>query len=567
MKNSASEFTLSQELLTLVRRYGANANSFLGLYEGYRYFSGKPLGLDGAIAYVDTRHAWLGAAEPLASEESFAPLLEAFAHAAAAEGKLAMCLPASEKTCALAEPLGYGSIKIGGEPQFLLEHYEPSIDRVTTAKRLAGRGALVREIEPDRLPEPRRNELNELVEEWLETRKMSTLSFLNRVEPWALAAHKKYFYVELEGRVLAFVAAVPIPPRHGWYLVDLFRHRDSPPGSTELLILETMRLLKAQGATLISLGVAPLSELQPDPAHPRLIPLLRFIYERGNIFYNFKPLYQFKQKFHPTRSEAAYLIYSPAPLTWKNAVGLCDAFLGSTILEALCSGVERKLSHFHPAEGLRPHFSPTVAMRSMPTSLGRIARRCKLTTSLALINIVVFCATVDRNLHLRPEIASTFAFSIPNLEDGNYQCLLASSFLHWGFRHLIMNLFTISIFCGGLEYMAGPNFVALAYFIPALLANPLTSAVFFLPFRWLNPDWWESFRAIEDVGASLGIFGCGGALTVFFKRAPILLGGLAAGTLIYSALSGDPLSLNHITAAGIGLGIAHLLLGSPRFGR
>ena len=112
----------------------------------------------------------------------------------------------------------------------------------------------MREANPKDLSPEKKAELDKLVEEWVGTRKMGLLSFLNRVEPWTLSQFKKYFYVELDGKILSFVSGVPIPPCRGWYLVDLFRKKDSPPGSTELLILESMRLLKKEGAKLVSLG-------------------------------------------------------------------------------------------------------------------------------------------------------------------------------------------------------------------------------------------------------------------------------------------------------------------------
>jgi hypothetical protein len=127
-----------------------------------------------------------------------------------------------------------------------------------------------------------------------------------------------------------------------------------------------------------------------------------------------------------------------------------------------------------------------------------------------------------------------------------------------------MNLLTLAIFCGGLEYMAGASFVLYCYFVPAFFANPFTAAIFYFPLRALHPQWWESFRQIEDVGASLGIFGCAGALSCFFRRAPLLLAGMASGTFAYSVLSGDALSLNHVVAAIMGLGLAAWRLESPR---
>ena len=148
--------------------------------------------------------------------------------------------------------------------------------------------------------------------------------------------------------------------------------------------------------------------------------------------------------------------------------------------------------------------------------------RCRLTLTLALLNILFFAFSCDSQLRLQSDIALGYAFSIPAIESGNFKGLIFSPFLHWGLRHLVMNLLTLTLFAGGLRYLAGTSFVALAYFIPAFFANLVTTVIFFLPMRWIYPPWWEVFRANSDVGASLGIFGCAGALTVFFRKAPLL---------------------------------------------
>ena len=78
----------------LLRDFGKNSNSFLGLYPGYNYFYLDDPSL-GCIAYLRTRTAWMGVAEPLASPEHQVALLHAFAKEAKAAGKSAVLLPSS----------------------------------------------------------------------------------------------------------------------------------------------------------------------------------------------------------------------------------------------------------------------------------------------------------------------------------------------------------------------------------------------------------------------------------------------------------------------------------------
>jgi phosphatidylglycerol lysyltransferase len=249
-----------------IRLHGGNSNSFLSLYKGFRYLELE----SGAIAYADTRKAWVGAAEPLVEKARMEAALKGFAEKAAATGKVAMAFPVSDDVARLARTLGYEAVKIGSEPIFDFSTYKPDIDLVHTAKRLHVRGAVVREFRPEELSGAEKYELEQITEEWLQSRKMVTLSFLNTVDPWALSKDKRYFSISLRGELLAFVAAVPVWKRNGWYLIDLLRRHVTPAGSTELLILEAMRILRDSGAKDVTLGVAPLADLRPfpDPDHP-----------------------------------------------------------------------------------------------------------------------------------------------------------------------------------------------------------------------------------------------------------------------------------------------------------
>ena len=50
-------------------------------------------------------------------------------------------LPVSHQDEGSRVQLGYGYLKIGGEPQFVLDEYDPQTELVTTAKRLAAKGS------------------------------------------------------------------------------------------------------------------------------------------------------------------------------------------------------------------------------------------------------------------------------------------------------------------------------------------------------------------------------------------------------------------------------------------
>ena len=202
----------------------------------------------------------MGACDPLVSARRSARcLLKAFAAEARKLGKTAVILPVCRKTAGQARETGYSALMIGSEPYFDLPNYPPTgktwSTLVTTAKTFQAKGPAVSEFKPEALSSAERAQYDAIVEEWFATRKMDALGFLNQVKPWDHASDKKYFCVELDGEKLAFVAAIPIWPTSGWYLIDVMRKDHPPAGSTELLMIEAMRLLKEQGALEISLGV------------------------------------------------------------------------------------------------------------------------------------------------------------------------------------------------------------------------------------------------------------------------------------------------------------------------
>ncbi|MCR2806884.1 phosphatidylglycerol lysyltransferase domain-containing protein [Paenibacillus soyae] len=87
--------------------------------------------------------------------------------------------------------------------------------------------------------------------------------------------------------------------------VDLMRYSDDcPQGTMDYLILSLCLWAKEQGFGHCSLGMAPLANINDMLA-------ARLLYKYGNRLYNFKGLYEFKNKFEPNW-EDTYLVFPPA---------------------------------------------------------------------------------------------------------------------------------------------------------------------------------------------------------------------------------------------------------------
>lgn len=89
--------------------------------------------------------------------------------------------------------------------------------------------------------------------------------------------------------------------------VDLMRyHPDTPPGIMDYLFIHIMLWGREQGFTWFNLGMAPLSGLRNRSLAPLWNRFGALVFGRGEAFYNFRGLHQYKNKFDPCW-EARYL--------------------------------------------------------------------------------------------------------------------------------------------------------------------------------------------------------------------------------------------------------------------
>ncbi|HSX08327.1 MAG TPA: phosphatidylglycerol lysyltransferase domain-containing protein [Candidatus Saccharimonadales bacterium] len=91
---------------------------------------------------------------------------------------------------------------------------------------------------------------------------------------------------------------------------DLLRHsRGSLPNSSDYLLSSFIEYADAEGYKRVSLGLSPLTGLgQNDESSTLISNALAFVYNRGDRFYSFSGLRNFKAKYKPVWS-ARYIVY------------------------------------------------------------------------------------------------------------------------------------------------------------------------------------------------------------------------------------------------------------------
>ena len=146
--------------------------------------------------------------------------------------------------------------------------------------------------------------------------------------------------IDKTNRVHAFVTFVPIYGRNGWGLDLMRRAEQTAPGTMERLLACSIQHLGNEGADIVSLGLAPLSDANYAD-HTFLKTSIDFLtHHFGNPSKN-RSLFNFKKKFQPCW-ESRYLVYSSTLTLPKVCWALYSAHQrDASLLKALFRALKR----------------------------------------------------------------------------------------------------------------------------------------------------------------------------------------------------------------------------------
>lgn len=290
-------------VLALLHRHGWNATSFQVLEDGFRYWFAGP---EACVAYVDTGSAWVAAGAPVAPESELAEVTARFVEAARARRRRACFFGAETR---LTDASGLRRLCVGEQPVWDPTGWEATLRGSRSLReqlrRARAKGVSVRALAADEVlaNAPARRAIEDLIVRWLAAREMAPMGFLVDVQPFEFPEERRYLVAEREGRVVGFLAAVPVYARGGWFFEDLLRDGAAPNGTAELLIDAGMRRAAAEGSRYVTLGLAPLAGSVGAE--------LRAIRDRAAGLYDFRGLHAFKSRLKPDRWDPIYLAHPP----------------------------------------------------------------------------------------------------------------------------------------------------------------------------------------------------------------------------------------------------------------
>src|SRR6185503_565183 len=303
-----------------VRQYGTSSSSYV-LLEGPKSYFTSP-GVDGFLAYQVSGGVALIAGDPVCAPNQARQLIHAFTIAIM---KPVGAYQVSPLMLDAFREEGFADVQIGKEAIFDLNRFTLAggkMELVRAATNKARReGIIITEHHPfANDAEVINDELREISAAWLKCKGSQELGFVLGSLGLDHPSAKRYFIARADkgtGRIEGFIVCEPIYGRDGYYLDVTRRRHDAVRGTMEILTAEILRLLREEGCEMASMGLAPLALLDdPDLLdHPVLARLMRFVYERVNINYDFKLLYRYKAKYHPHTWEPRYFCFNQRRLS------------------------------------------------------------------------------------------------------------------------------------------------------------------------------------------------------------------------------------------------------------
>jgi phosphatidylglycerol lysyltransferase len=226
------------------------------------------------------------------------------------------------------EPVPAAAYVVGEQPWWELSRWDETLARApglrAQLRRATRHGVRVREAAGADLMagSALRTQLEALVAQWLQTRRMAPLHFAAEVAPFAHLEHRRVFVAEWNGVPCAALFALPVESGAAWVADHVVRGARVPNGTTELLVDAAFRAALAGGARRATLGLCALSGRVPVA--------LRWARRLFRPLYDFEGLYAFRARLHP-HAWRRVLVEHPGQHAATGTLRALRAFAGGSL--------------------------------------------------------------------------------------------------------------------------------------------------------------------------------------------------------------------------------------------
>lgn len=306
LRTARSEAELAR-VRALLEAHATTSLAYFHLLDDKHHFFAEDGGA--VISYKVVGSVAVALGEPVGEAAACRAAAEAFARHCELNGWRFCYHQVTPESAAWMTVAGLQALKIGEEAvievgSFSLAAPHFKSVRNKTAK-LVREGVVVEELARP-IDEATMAELAEVSDAWLAHGGHRERTFtVGRFDPAYLRSTTVVVARSGSGRIEAFVNILP-SYRSAEGNFDLMRRRpDAPRSVMDLLFLALIERFGAQGLAGMTLGLAPLANIEGGGVAERA---LRLLYERGEAAFHFRGLRIFKEKWLP-RWEPRYLLY------------------------------------------------------------------------------------------------------------------------------------------------------------------------------------------------------------------------------------------------------------------
>jgi len=301
-----------QRAQEIVERFGHSSLAHMFLFPDKAYYF-SPGG--SVVAFTTHSRTALVLGDPIGPESDLPDALEGFREFCAHNDWQAAYYQVSPTYLDDYRAAGYKQLIIGHEAIVDLESYtlegranKPVRNAINHLKRLG----VTAEVHLPPLSKGLMAELKTVSDEWLTVMGGKEKRFsLGWFDEDTISGNPVAVVREPEGMVVAFTNLAN-EYNLNEMAIDLMRHRQIiPNGTMDFLFASLFEWTKRQGCEQVNLGLSALAGVGEGIDDPALERGLHFLFEHMHRFYNFKGLFEFKEKFNP-RWSPRYLIY-PGP--------------------------------------------------------------------------------------------------------------------------------------------------------------------------------------------------------------------------------------------------------------
>lgn len=497
----------SEHTLHLFKKYGNRTSSLLTLYPHFQSYQQQNY----EIRYIEKKNLVAIANEPFAPESLRKEAVVQYFRQEKNQKKDQLIFPISERLAGELREEGYNVWQVGAEPIFTLNKFfkegEDKLSQFPIAKSLKNRGGKVAELTLEQFV-LRKEEINELREDWLAGRKNSAFEFLNVVDPLEQKEYKRFFTLEVRGRLMAFMTATPIYLNNqiiGYFFNDILRRQKARSATNELLILESMKILHSEGVLEVRLGLAPLALLEKGN---RDYKTLNNLFEKWKLGYNFKTLYEFKNKLGPTKWRPIYLA--------SNRKTLSSVLINVMRLHltpgAFKEFIKRSWYSYKRKMEMKENLKPLKKEKPKQLSVLTFLSRIKYTLALH-----AFFMGLHYLKNSNEQVLALFNMSAYVPGKVTAAGLFIGPLFHNHLPHLLGDQLSFVIFAGIIEYTFGPMFMLMITAVGLWLSNPFTKAFLSSTLQFMSPGSFQQMLLEKDYGSSNAVFALAGTYLYTLK--------------------------------------------------